>query len=170
METATENLKYEGRISIENVGVVGGLLTCLGLIIYFMIMKSINLMQSEIAWSMNTLILGAGIMLTYRYYRTKTQLTVEYLPGLLLGIITTATCVILFSLFMYFWLSGVDQSILEFLKVNSVFMGGERISPFKAGASVFIEGGCSGLLISYMLMQYYKSGFRRKTGEKLQKG
>jgi hypothetical protein len=127
-------------------------------------------MQSEIAWALNTIILGAGIMLTYRHYRTKTQLNVDYFPGLILGFITTAACVIPFVLFLYIWLSNGDAGLLQLLKDNALFMGGEQITPVKAAASTMIEGTCSGIIISYMMMQYYKSGFRRKNKEGLLQG
>lgn len=165
-----ENQKGTGKISIEKIGLKGGLITCAALIIYFMVMKYLNFMQSEIAWALNTIILGAGIMLTYRHYRSRTQLNVDYLPGLLLGIITTAASVIPFVLFMYIWLSQADAALLQLLKNNSLFMGGEQITQVKAAASTMIEGICSGIIISFMMMQYYKSGFRRKSKEELIQG
>lgn len=75
-----ENQTGINKISIEKIGLVAGLITCASLITYFMIMKYLNFMHSEIAWALNTIILGAGILLSYRYYRSKTQLNVDYIP------------------------------------------------------------------------------------------
>jgi len=172
MEPTVENRKEKEmvKVSIEGVGIKAGVMIWISLLIYFILMKSSSLIESELAWAFNAVIIGAGLMLMYRYYRTKTQLTVDYLPGLTLGIITTVVSVLLFSLTVYFWLIRLDVAILELLKKNSLFMGGEAVTPFKVAASIVIEGGCTGLLISFMLMQYYKSGFRRKAGEKLMEG
>ena len=172
MEPTLEKRKEKemNKVSIEGIGIKAGVLIWISLVIYFILMKSSSLIESELAWAFNTIILGAGLMLMYRYFRSKTQLTVDYLPGLTLGIIATVVSVVLFSLTLYFWLSRFDTTLLELLKKNTLFMGGEAITPFKVAASVVIEGGCSGLLISYMLMQYYKSGFRRKAGEELMEG
>jgi hypothetical protein len=161
LTSLAENPKEARKISFEIIGIQAGLITSVSLIVYFIIMKSINLLQSEIAWALNTVILGAGIMLTYIYYRSKTQLNIDYLSGLLLGIITTAVSVTLFAIFIYLWLSKFDTALLQLLKSNTFFMGGELTTPTKAAASIMIEGGCSGLIISFMLMQYYKSGLRK---------
>jgi len=151
-------------ISVEVTGMKAGLITCGSLIIYFMIMRYFNFMNSSIAWGMNFLILLSGIILAYRYYRSKTKLNIDYIPGLVLGSITTAAAVIPFVVFVYIYFSQADiQPLL--LKGNILFMA-EQITPVKAAASVMIEGICSGVVISFMMMQYFRSGFRR-TGKEL---
>lgn len=156
------------KVSIDKIGIKAGLVTCAALIGYFMIMISLNVIHNEIAWALNTIILGAGIMLTYRHYRSKTILNVDYLPGLVLGIITTVASVIPFVVFVYIWLSQSDA--VQLLRNNALFMGGEQITPVKAAASIMIEGTCSGIIISFMMMQYYRSGFKRASSEKLMQG
>lgn len=170
METTLEHQSESSKVSIEMIGIKAGLIIWVALLIYFVVMLSSNLLQSEIAWIMNILILGAGLMLMYRFYRKRTQLTVDYLPGLTLGIVTTIVSVFLYGLTVLIWLDVLDAGRLEFLKKNILFLGGDQITPFKAFISIIIEGVCSGILISFMLMQYYKSGFKRKDGEKLLEG
>jgi hypothetical protein len=151
-------------ISIERVGLKAGLITCTSLIIYFMIMKYFNFMNSAIAWSLNFIILWAGIIFSYHYYRSKTILNVNYIQGLILGGITTGVCVVPFVFFIYIYFSVIDTVLLQLLKNNLLFMG-EQITPVTAAGSTMVEGLCSGVIISFIMMQYLRSGFRRAGSE-----
>ena len=161
-----EDQKGINKISIEKIGLKAGLITCASLIIYFLVMKYFNFMGNAIAWGLNFIILWGGIMLAYRYYRSKTKLNVDYGPGLILGGITTAAAVIPFVFFEFIYFSQLDVTQMTLLQNNSLFMG-EQISPVKAAASSMIEGICSGVIISFMMMQYFRSGFRRTGREKI---
>jgi len=153
-------------VSIQSVGIKEGLITGISLIIYFLAMHYFNFMDSAIAWGVNFIILWTGISLAYRYYRSKTKLNVDYFPGLILGGITTIVSVIPYSIFVYIWFSQSEEALLSILNSNNLFMG-EQISPVKAAGSTMLEGICSGVLISFIMMQYFKSGFRRKRKEKI---
>lgn len=155
--------------SAEMTGVKTGVITCASLITYFMLMKYLNFMNSPIAWAFNFAILAAGIILAFRYYRTKTTLNVDYIPGLILGSITTAVSVIPFAVFIYIFFSQTDQVSLLLLKDNVLFMG-EQITPTRAAFATAIEGLCSGVLVTFIMMQYLRSGFKRGRNEKLMHG
>lgn len=158
-----------GVISIEKVGLTGGVITCASLIIYFIMMRYLNVMDSPFAWGMNFIILLTGIILTYQYYRSKTKLNVNYFPGLILGGILTAVSVIPYVLFVYIWFSQADAGQILLLKDNVFFMG-EQVTPARAAAATMVEGVCSGAIISFTLMQYYKSGFKRASKEIIVQG
>jgi hypothetical protein len=151
-------------ISLEIIGVKAGFITCASLIIYFMIMRYSNFMDSGIAWGMNFIILLSGIILAYYYYRTKTTLNVDYIPGLILGSITTAASVIPFVLFVYIYFSQINPQKLLLLKDNILFMG-EEITPMRAAVATMVEGLSSGVIVTFMMMQYFRSGFRRTRRE-----
>ena len=152
-------------ISVETIGLKAGLLTCASLIIYFMIMKYFNLLGSPVAWGMNFLILLSGIISAYNYYRSRTKLNVDYFPGLVLGCITTAVSVITFVLFVFTYFSQADPQLLLLLKGNILFMT-EPVTPMRVAAATLVEGISSGAIITFMMMQYFKSGFKRIRGEK----
>lgn len=156
-------------ISIEKIGLKAGLIICAALIAYFMIMNLMNMMDSPIAWIFNVIILLGGIYGAYRYYRSETKLNVDYFPGLLLGCITTCASVIPFVVYVYIFLSQSDPQPLLLLKNNILFMG-EPVTPLKASAATLIEGISSGFIISFMMMQYYRSGFKRASREKTMHG
>src|SRR5688572_25996391 len=130
-------------ISIKKVGLIGGVIICASLIIYFIMMRYLNVMDSPFAWGVNFIILLTGIILSYQYYRSKTKLNVDYFPGLILGGIITAVSVIPYVVFVYIWFSQVDAGQMLLLKGNVFFMG-EEITPARAAAATMVEGICSG--------------------------
>jgi len=157
------------KVATEVTGLKAGLLTLGSLIIYFMVMKYFNFMDSAMAWAVNFVILGAGIIASFEYYRSRTTLNVDYIPGLILGTITTAVAVFPFAFFIYIFFSQADTLLLPLLKDNVLFMG-EEITPTRAAFATAIEGLCSGVVVTFIMMQYFRSGFKRKKNEKLMHG
>lgn len=154
MRTADKN------VSIGRIGLRSGLFTAVFLIIYFLFMRSLGLTGNAFAWGFNFIILYAGINFCYRYYRVRTDPNVEYLPGMLLGTEVTFVSVIVFSLFLYVYFSSVNPGLVNSLGSNVLFMS-DVVTPMRAAAATFIEGLSSGVVISFAMMQYYQSGFRR---------
>jgi len=156
------------KISAEITGLKAGLITFGSLVFYFMIMKYFNFMDSPVAWAFNFVILASAIVFACEYFRSKTTLNVDYIPGLILGSITTAAAVFPFALFIYIYFSQAETLLLS-LKDNILFMG-EEITPTRAAFSTAIEGLCSGVLVTFIMMQYFRTGFMRKRNEKLMHG
>jgi hypothetical protein len=136
-----------------------GLMTCLVLILFFFLMKYLNLIQIVELRCLNFFILFGGINIGYRYYRKQIESNIEYFSGFFFGFYTCIFAVIPFALFVFLYLWKIDPDLVNGLKNNSLFMGVE-ITPEKAAITTVIEGTVSGVLISYILMQYYRSGFR----------
>jgi hypothetical protein len=157
------------KISPGITGIKAGLITFVALVIYFFLMKAIGFMDSTVAWAINFVILGTGIVRAFEYYRSRTTLNVEYIPGLILGIVTTAAAVFPFAVFVYFFFSRTDDELLLSLKDNVLFMG-DQITPTRAAFATAIEGICSGVVITFIIMQYFRNGFRRKRNEKRMHG
>ena len=149
----------KNNVSIGKISLQSGLIITVCLIIYFMIMRYFQLTDSALAWSFNFVLLFSGISLTYRYYRLKTNPNVEYFSGMLLGTAITSVSVIVFTLFIYLYFSTLTSDQLLLLQDNILFMGG-TLSPLKIAAATFVEGFSSGIVIGFIIMQYYKSGFR----------
>ena len=147
--------------SSENIGVRSGLLTLAGLVLYFFIMRMINISHSPVAWGLNFVILFAGIFFSFRFLRAHSKPNVNYFPGLILGGITTVLSVIPYAFFVYFYFAMIEPAMIPVLDNNIFFMGGGGpVTPGKAAAATFVEGICSGGIISFTLMQYYKAGWR----------
>ena len=141
---------------IKKVDLKAGLLICAGLIAYFLLMRFAGLVQIVELRAFNFVILFFGIILAFRHYRMHVDPEIDYFKGFVLGIFTTLYAVIPFALFVFFYLWKIEPSLINSLESHSLFMGIE-ITAEKAAETILIEGSISGVLISYILMQYYKS-------------
>lgn len=159
----------ENKLSANVTGLKAGLIVSVLLIIYFLIMRFLNLTGSAIAWSFNLVILFAGIYFTYRFYRIKTKPNIDYLPGMLMGSITTIVSTGIFTIFVYLFFSSVDATQLLLLKDNILFLG-EGVTALRVAGATVVEGISSGIVITFMMMQYYKSGFKISVSDENDKG
>jgi len=151
---------------VVRIAPIAALLICATFIGYFMLMKYFNFIHVIELRFLNMLILIVGLVITFRYYRVKTKiLNIPYFDGLLLGLGTSFISFALFALFVYIYFSRIDILFLQQLKDNTLLMGSSLTATSAAG-TVMIEGVCSGGIISFIIMQYYKFGFYRTIQEK----
>lgn len=156
--------------SIPKLSIQAGLLISAAFIAYFIFMDFFNLTHVIALRFLNVFILLSGLLITFRHYRTKTKiLNIPYMEGLLLGISATMISVIFFAIFVYSYFSWINPAILLELKDHTVMMG-SSLTALTAAATILIEGVCSGMIISFTIMQYYKSGFYRTLQEKRKDG
>lgn len=151
-------------ISIEKLSAKAGILICLAFIAYFLLMKYMHLADVPELRCVNFLIQFAGLILTFRYFRSKTHKTIDYIEGISLGFFTAAVSTILFAIFIYVYFSVIDPVLLNTLKESAPMLG-QYLSPFSAGLTIVIEGFISGLILSLALMQYYKNDPRHARQE-----
>jgi membrane protein CcdC involved in cytochrome C biogenesis len=144
--------------SIERIGVTTGLITSLLLVSYFSLMKALGLATVPELRYFNFFILLGGILYAYEQFRTPGN-NIEYLSGMGLGFITTVASVVPFAAFIYAYFTYVDPGLLATIKSNSLM--GEYLTPFTVTGAIVIEGLASGVIISFVLMQYYKSAYDR---------
>jgi hypothetical protein len=144
---------------IKKLDLKAGLLICAALIAYFLLMRYLDLVQIVELRAFNFVILFFGIILTFRYYKAHFDSEIDYFRGFVLGIFTSLYAVIPFALFVFFYLWKIEPGLVLELKSRSFFMGVE-ITAEKAAETVLIEGIVSGVLITYVMMQFYKSEIR----------
>ena len=149
-------MKTSQNISFEKISIKAGIIICIGYIMYFIFMKYMNLLDIAELRSLNFLILIVGLYFTFRYYKMKSQMHIEYLKGLSLGIFTSIISIVLFAIFIFIYFSEIDSQLLQQLKNNAPIMG-HYLTPFSAAFTIILEGGISGLIISFAMMQYYKN-------------
>ena len=155
---------------IINIDLKVGLLTSLVLILYFLFMKSVNLIQVVELRALNFFILLGGVYVTFHLHRKQKHRNIEYFKGLVLGIFTVLYAVIPFSIFVFLYLWKIDPYLISTLQSHTILIG-VKITPEIAAESILIEGIVSGVIISFILMQYYREGFNDqpiKNGESLQ--
>jgi hypothetical protein len=143
------------KISIEKLVIIAGASEAVTLIAYFMLMRYLNMADIIELRSLNLFIQLAFILIVLKYYHYKTKVHIHYLNGLSLGFFTSAVGVVLFSIFVYLYFLKSDPVLLQLLKSNSSLMG-DYLTPLSAAVTVVIEGTISALLLSYIVMQYFK--------------
>lgn len=139
--------------SIEKTSIKYGSYTAAALIIFFFFMKLVGLIEVYELRVLNVIILFSGVYMALRYFR-KNAPKPNYLNGLGIGIFTSAFALFIFAIFVIIYLGAIDTELMTSLKEDEYF--GQYLNPYIAGAAIFLEGTLSGLLLSFILMQYYK--------------
>jgi len=139
--------------SIESTAIRYGLLTFLGLVAYFMVMKWVGLFEIHELRGLNFFILLAGIAMAMRHYKENCNTDFAYFQGLSLGILTALAAIIPFAVFILIYLL-VDVSFMQNLVENEPF--GRFFNPFILSFLVAFEGVFSGGMMSFVLMQYMR--------------
>jgi hypothetical protein len=158
-------------LSIPKLAIKAGIAICISFIAYFMVMKYLDLLYMTELRFLNIFILITGLIVTFRYYRKQTNvLNVPYFEGLGLGLLTSFVSFALFAVFIYFYFLEVDPALLQSLKGNTVMLGNTSMNALYTAATVVLQGMVSGLIVSFVIMQYYKSGFYKTLNEKRKEG
>ncbi len=136
---------------IERTAVRYGILTGITLIAFFFLMLGLGLIREYELRILNIIFLFAGVYMAINSYRDGARS--NYLGSIGVGILTSGTALVIFSTFVIVYLAA-NPSFMEALKTHEYF--GRYLNPYIAGVVIFIEGTISGLLVSFILMQYYK--------------
>ncbi len=155
--------------SIPKISFVSGICICILLIISFVVMKNFEVLHFAELRFLNIFILIVGLIATFRYYRMKTKiLNIPYVEGLWLGMFTTFIGCLTFGIFIFIYFYYIDTQLLLDLKDNTVMMGAS-LTASAASLSSIVEGLCAGGIITFIIMQYYKSGFYKTRQEAIEK-
>ena len=149
--------------SIERIGLKVGLLTSLGLITYFMVMKAFGLHDIIELRFFNFFILLGGVVYAIRKFKRESEEGEFYLMGLAEGMYTSAVAVVSFGIFMSFYLAYFDTALMKHIQ-SSVTMG-EYINGLTIFFTIAMEGLASGAIITLCAMQYFKSDSAEKKEE-----
>jgi hypothetical protein len=141
---------------MERKGILYGLLTTLVLIAYFFAMKGLGLSHNVELRAVNALFMFMGIFLSIRALKKEDEKSFGYLNGVLQGVITAGTVAISFGLFVFTYLS-LDSAFLA--EIKQVEPQGMYINAPGFAGLIFIEALASGLLFTYMSMQYLKKSY-----------
>jgi hypothetical protein len=138
----------------ESIAVRYGLLTCLGLIAFFLLMRIFNLAQNQELRVLNMVILTGGIIMAVSKLKQTEGNAMEYLNGISCAMLTALVGVGSFAVFVCVYLL-IDTQLLNILQQTSIV--GKYINPFSGAAVVFMEGIFSAAIISLGVMQYLKT-------------
>src|ERR1044072_3991889 len=120
-----------GKLSITKLSMIAGVLICLAMMAYFFIMKISGLVAIPELRLLNIVIMLIGTWLTIRHYNQRSKSHIQYFEGLSLGFATVQVAITVFAVFIGIYLYKIDPDLL-------------------------VEGMVSGLVISFIVMQYFK--------------
>ncbi|MBB6610099.1 DUF4199 domain-containing protein [Pontibacter sp. Tf4] len=142
---------------MEKLSLKYGVLTALGLIGYFLLMRLIGLSHILELRFFNAIVLAIGIVLVLRAYKRMMHGHIGYLKGLATAFLTSLVATLLFSVFMLVYIKGFDDSLLRVISEDQML--GERIAT-TPGIVIFMvlmmEGVISGAMIGFIAMQFFK--------------
>jgi len=124
--------------------------TALGLIVFFLLMKFLNLVTIVELRFVNFFILLIGIRYMLLVRRRDNQGKLEYLSGMMLGFMTAITASVIFSLFVFLYLSFIDHALMQYIINTQPF--GSYLSPGGAALIIVGEGAASGAILSFAFM------------------
>ncbi len=133
------------------------LFTGAALIAYFLIMKLFGLETNFYLRIFNFVIMTGGIYFLYRntFHRGENE-HVGYLQGLMLGAKLTTIAVVLFMVFLGIYIKFIDPGFMTVLDDTGIWSV-DNVSLTQTMLGILIEGLASGYIISFVLMQFFKS-------------
>jgi hypothetical protein len=130
-----------------------GLLVCVSLILYFILMQLVGLQRVLVLRGFNMVLLGAGIVWALNRYTRMIRRKLDYFTGLRIGALMSVVATIPFSLFVGIYLT-LDTAFMNYLVENMPL--GTYLSEWGAAAAVAMEGLSSGFIITFVVMPYFK--------------
>lgn len=128
-----------------------GLRIAVGLIVLFFVMKIAGLTHVVELRLLNLFILIAGIYLALKKFKSTHEQHLNYFRALSTGVTTGAIASLLFGLFLFLYLS-VDASMMKAIEEHDPM--GRFLNPYIAAFIVALEGVFSGLLVTFILINY----------------
>jgi len=128
-----------------------GLRIAAGLIGYFLIMKVANFSHIVELRLVNIVILVAGVYLALKKFKQTHEEHLNYFRALITGVATGAIGSLIFALFLFIWMK-VDVGMMQHIQETDPM--GRYLNPYIAAFIVALEGVFSGLLVTFILINY----------------
>jgi len=128
-----------------------GLRIAAGLIGFFLIMKLIGLSHVVELRLLNLFILTGGVYMALKRFKHTHEDRLNYFRGLVTGVATAAVGSLVFALFLFLYMK-LDTSMMQFIIENEPM--GRYMNPYIAAFIVALEGVFSGLLVTFILINY----------------
>lgn len=128
-----------------------GLKIAAGLVAYFLLMKLTGLAHHVELRLLNLLILIAGVYFALKKLKEMNQARLNYFRALITGFTTATIGSVIFAIFLFIYMkmdSSMMQSIIEGEPM------GRYLNPYIAAFIVALEGVFSGLLVTFVILNY----------------
>jgi drug/metabolite transporter (DMT)-like permease len=139
--------------SVFNLCVETGALVFSGFMAYFLIMRAIGLHEVFVLRYLNAFFLIVGILLAINSYKKNMKEVFKYKKGLQMGAFITLMAVIPFAIFIYLYLN-IDDGFLGLVEKDVKLR--EFVSPATVACYICLEGLCSGSIITFIVMRFFK--------------
>ncbi len=128
-----------------------GIRVAVGLIVYFFAMKFAGLTHVVELRLLNLVILILGIYLALKKFKSSHEKNLNYFRALSTGVTTGAVASLIFGLFLFIWLN-IDPDMMHAIEEHDPM--GRFLNPYIAAFIVALEGVFSGLLVTFILINY----------------
>lgn len=129
-----------------------GLRIAAGLIGLFLVMKFAGLMEHVELRVLNLVILVFGVFYALKKFKKTHYDHLNYFRALVTGVATSAVGSLVFTVFLFVYLSFLDTAMMQYLIDNEPM--GRYLNPYMASFIVGLEGVFSGLLVTFILINY----------------
>jgi hypothetical protein len=131
-----------------------GLKTAAGLIVYFLAMQVIDKHHHVELRLLNLVILSIGIYFALKKFKNTHEHHMNYFRGLIVGVATSSVGSLLFGAFLFVYMM-VNPALLQSIQENEPM--GHYLNEYMSAFIVVLEGVFSGLLVTFVLMNYVDS-------------
>jgi hypothetical protein len=122
------------------------------LILYFLVMKFAGLLHVVELRMLNLVFLVAGIYYALKKFKQTHEDHINYFRALVVGVATGAIGSIGFAAFFWLYVSFIDTELMQFI-IETEPMG-RYLNPYISAFIVALEGVFSGLLVTFILINY----------------
>jgi hypothetical protein len=128
-----------------------GLRIAAGLIGFFLVMKLVGLSHVVELRLLNLFILSGGVYMALKRFKHTHEDRLNYFRGLVTGVATAAIGSLVFAFFLFLYMK-LDTDMMLFIIENEPM--GRYMNPYIAAFIVALEGVFSGLLVTFVLINY----------------
>jgi hypothetical protein len=128
-----------------------GVRIAVGLIAYFLVMYFMGLAHQVELRLLNLLILVTGVYLALRKFRETNENRLNYFRALVTGVSTAAIGAFIFAIFLFTFMT-LNETLMESIRANEPM--GRFMNPYIASCVVALEGLFSGLLVTFILINF----------------
>ncbi len=149
---------------MTKIAVKFGLIFFAALLVYFLLMRSLDLSDNFDFRVFNGLFQSVIIYLALRTYSRKFPQDWNYLTGVITGVLTSLIGVLPFAIFQILHLN-INVGFMNHLKENVPYIG-QYLNPFYASLIVLVEGMAVGMVLSYICMRIVDAMMKKSTIQK----
>ena len=123
-----------------------------GLIAYFLLMYAIGWIHVVELRLLNVFILVGGVFMALKKFKNTHEDHLNYFRALVTGVATAAVASLVFAAFLFVFMKFIDPSLMTYIEEHEPM--GRFLNPYIASFIVALEGVFSGLLVTFVLINY----------------